>query len=94
MKTLVLSSSFERAFKSKLRQNPELEQKISQKLEILVNDPFHPSLRTHKLKGSLSGAWSFTIDYDCRIVFKFVTNKLSGKEEILLINIGSHDEVY
>lgn len=94
MKTLNFSSSFKRAFRSKVKQNPDLEAKISQKLEILVNNPFHPSLKTHKLKGSLSGVWSFSIDYDYRIVFKFVTNKLSGEEEILLINIGSHDEVY
>lgn len=94
MKTLVLSSPFQRAFKRLLNKNPELEIKIAQKLELLVNDPFHPALKTHKLKGSLVGAWSFTIDYDCRIVFKFVTNKISGKEEILLINIGSHEEVY
>ncbi len=33
------------------------------------------------------------MDYDCRIVFNFVQNIESGKEEILLIDIGTHDEV-
>lgn len=51
-------------------------------------------LRTHKLKGELAGAWSCTVDYDCRLVFKFVQNQDTGEEEILLIDIGTHDEVY
>jgi mRNA-degrading endonuclease YafQ of YafQ-DinJ toxin-antitoxin module len=34
------------------------------------------------------------VDYDCRIVFNFVQNIESGEEEILLIDIGTHDEVY
>jgi mRNA-degrading endonuclease YafQ of YafQ-DinJ toxin-antitoxin module len=49
MRTLVLASSFKRAFKSLIRQEPEMEKKIAERLEVLVNDPFHPSLKTHKL---------------------------------------------
>ena len=32
--------------------------------------------------------------YDCRIVFDFVKNPELPNEEILLLDIGSHDEVY
>jgi mRNA-degrading endonuclease YafQ of YafQ-DinJ toxin-antitoxin module len=35
-----------------------------------------------------------TVEYDCRIVFDFIENGETGVEEILLIDIGSHDEVY
>ena len=94
MKTLVLSSSFSRAFKAAVRKRPELQQKIEQRLRLLAADPFDPLLRTHKLKGQLLGAWSCTVEYDCRIVFNFVQNPESGEEEILLIDIGTHDEVY
>ena len=94
MRTLVLASSFKRAFKSLIRQKPEMEEKIAARLELLVNDPFDPSLKTHKLKGKLSGAWACTIEYDCRIVFNFKKYSDSDIEEILLIDIGSHDEVY
>jgi mRNA-degrading endonuclease YafQ of YafQ-DinJ toxin-antitoxin module len=34
------------------------------------------------------------VEYDCRIVFDFVKNPELGDEEILLLDIGSHDEVY
>ncbi len=94
MRTLVLASSFKRAFKSLIRQKPEMEEKIAARLELLVNDPFDPSLKTHKLKGKLSGAWACTVEYDCRIVFNFKKYSDSDIEEILLIDIGSHDEVY
>ncbi|MEG4852384.1 type II toxin-antitoxin system mRNA interferase toxin, RelE/StbE family [Microcoleus sp. B5-D4] len=94
MRSLVLASSFKRAFKSLIRQEPEMEEKIAERLELLANDPFHPSLKTHKLKGKLSGAWACTVEYDCRIVFNFKKYSDSDVEEILLIDIGSHDEVY
>ncbi len=94
MRTLVFSSSFKRAFKSLMRREPEITAKIQEKLEILVVDPFHPSLKSHKLKGKLLGAWACTVGYDCRIVFTFKKSPNSDLEEIFLIDIGSHDEVY
>jgi addiction module RelE/StbE family toxin len=94
MRTLSFSSSFKRAFKALIRREPEMEGKITDRLETLVVDPFHPSLKTHKLKGKLFGAWACTVEYDCRIVFNFKKSSDSDVEEILLIDIGSHDDVY
>jgi addiction module RelE/StbE family toxin len=94
VRTLVSTSSFKRAFKALIRHKPEMKSRIAQRLEMLVADPFHPALRTHKLKGKLSGAWACTVEYDCRIVFNFKKNPDSDAEEILLIDIGSHDQVY
>jgi addiction module RelE/StbE family toxin len=91
---LTWSSAFSRAFKRLIRQNPQLRPQIENTLKQLVQDPFHSSLRTHKLRGDLSGRWSCSIDYSNRIVFKFVKNLSSGGEEIFLLALGSHDEVY
>jgi addiction module RelE/StbE family toxin len=91
---LVWSSAFVRAFKRLIRQNPRLRPQIEQILQQLAEEPFHPSLHTHKLKGDLSGRWSCSIDYSNRIVFKFVNNPDTDEEEILLLTLGSHDEVY
>ncbi|MCT7951728.1 type II toxin-antitoxin system mRNA interferase toxin, RelE/StbE family [Ancylothrix sp. C2] len=77
-----------------MKKNPSLKEAIQERLKILESDPFNPVLRSHKLKGELAGAWSCTVAYDCRIVFNFVMNEETGEEEILLINIGTHDEVY
>ncbi|TWH40264.1 type II toxin-antitoxin system YafQ family toxin [Dulcicalothrix desertica] len=94
MKSLVFASSFNRAFKRLIKRQPELLQRIRERLALLATDPFEPLLETHKLKGKLAGSWSCSVDYDCRIVFKFVENLENEEEEILLIDIGSHDEVY
>ncbi|MEA5595165.1 type II toxin-antitoxin system mRNA interferase toxin, RelE/StbE family [Rivularia sp. UHCC 0363] len=94
MKTLVFASSFKRAFKRLIKRQPELKEQIEERLALLANDPFEPLLQTHELKGKLSGAWACSVEYDCRIVFNFVENENSGEEEILLIDIGTHDEVY
>jgi addiction module RelE/StbE family toxin len=94
MRKLVFSSSFNRAFKGLIREKRGIESKIAEKLKLLETDPFHPSLKTHKLKGKLSGVWACTVEYDCRIVFNLVKNSDSQEDEIYLIDIGSHDEVY
>jgi mRNA-degrading endonuclease YafQ of YafQ-DinJ toxin-antitoxin module len=46
------------------------------------------------LKGDLAGVWACTVDYDNRILFEFVQNPESGEEEIHLLTMGTHDEVY
>ncbi|MCK4394210.1 type II toxin-antitoxin system YoeB family toxin [Candidatus Bipolaricaulota bacterium] len=94
MKTLVWSPSFVRAFKRAVRRQPKLRMKIERTLHQVAKDPFHPMLHSHKLKGELAGAWACTVDYDNRILFEFVQNPESGEEEILLLTMGTHDEVY
>lgn len=59
-----------------------------------AEDPFHPTLQSHKLKGKLAGTWACTLDYNNRIIFEFVQNPESGEEEILLLTMGTHDKVY
>jgi addiction module RelE/StbE family toxin len=72
-----------------VRNNSRLKKKFWEKMEIFLENPFFPQLRTHKLSGKLAGQWAFSVDNDCRIVFEFV-----GEDRALLIDVGSHDEVY
>ena len=83
-----------RAFKRAVRRQPELRTRVEYILKQLAEDPFHPALHSHKLKGELAGAWACTVDYDNRILFELVRNPESGEEEILLLTMGTHDEVY
>ena len=76
------------------RRDPALRDRVEHALEQLAQDPFHPTLHTHKLKGELAGTWACTVDYDNRILFEFIQNPESGEEEILLLTVGTHDEVY
>ncbi|MEM8780866.1 MAG: type II toxin-antitoxin system mRNA interferase toxin, RelE/StbE family [Cyanobacteria bacterium P01_G01_bin.49] len=84
-----------RAFKRIIRKRPDFRPLIEQTLRQLAKDPFDRSLRTHKLKGDLSNVWSCSIDYyNNRILFEFIENPEDQEEAILLLNLGSHDEVY
>jgi addiction module RelE/StbE family toxin len=94
MINLAFSQSFKRAFKTTIKRQPELKSKIEAKLRLLADNPYNPILRTHKLKGKLSGAWAFSVEYNCRIIFNFEQNPETKDEEINLIDIGTHDEVY
>ena len=94
MKSLVWSSGFTGAFRRTVRRQPGLRTTIERALRQLAEDPFQPALHSHKLKGELTGAWACTVDYDNRILFEFVQGPESGEEEIHLLTMGTHDEVY
>lgn len=51
-------------------------------------DPKDPLLRTYKLKGDLEGYWTFSVDADLRVLFRWVV------DEAFLVNLGTHDQVY
>ena len=57
-------------------------------------NPFVPQLETHKLKGKLSGSWACSAGYDLRVVFDFVKSEKDREDDIFLLAIGTHDEVY
>lgn len=91
---VVWSSGFKRSFRKIIKKNPQLENQIVKVLRLLADDPFTPSLKSHKLGGDLAGLWSCSVAYDCRIIFNLSEDEQLLEMVILLIDIGSHDEVY
>jgi len=89
---LLRSMPFIRAARKAVKKHPQNAEDIRLALELLNQDAFHPRLKTHKLRGKLTGSWACSAGYDLRIVFKFVDD--NGKEAILLETIGTHEEVY
>lgn len=94
MRRIAWDTSFRHAFKRKTRKNPHLRQRVLEVLESLSQDVFNPLLKTHKLRGRLEGLWACWVEYDCRIVFAFESDTESDEDMIVLIDIGTHDEVY
>lgn len=87
---LVFTSSDTRRARRFIRKHPELKQQYRKTVELLELNPFHPSLRLHKLKGELKGIHSVSINISYRITMEFL---VQGKT-ILPVNIGPHDGVY
>ena len=94
MRELAWGASFGRVFKRRTRNNAALKARIFEALERLADDPFHPALKTHKLSGQLAGLWACWVEYDCRIVFAFEPDPEAGEDMIVLIDLGTHGEVY
>ena len=89
---MLRSSSFVRASQRLLKNQPLAAAPLHQALNLLAEDAFQPKLRTHKLKGKLQGSWACTAGYDIRIIFDFVPHEDS--EAVLLLTVGTHEEVY
>jgi len=79
------SSHFAREY----RKLPLSVKKSAEKKEqIFRQNIFDKRLKSHKLKGSLKGFWSFSIDNQYRIIFELVSEK-----EVWFHSVGTH-EVY
>jgi mRNA interferase YafQ len=92
MPTVKLSPAFKRAFKKYIAKHPRLHDEIVAVIRQLEQNPREPWLETHKLRGEWNGYLACSVGYDLRIVFEFVENK--PENDVLLVAIGTHDEVY
>ena len=88
--SLIETESFKRAIRRFLRKHRNLVGAVYEVLEQLREDPFEPSLRLHNLSGRLKGKQAVSVTYAYRIVLCVEI----VEHEIILHNIGSHDEVY
>jgi len=90
MYELVFPESYLKKEKRFFKKHPNIKERYAKTLRLLMYDPHHPSLRLHKLQGKLHKYHSVSISMSYRIVIELlITDK-----EIILIDIGSHDEVY
>jgi addiction module RelE/StbE family toxin len=94
MRELKSTPPFDKAYRKFVRRNPSLQEKIDNTLRQMRLDVFDPKLQTHKLSGKLFGLLACSCGYDCRIVFAIEKDQKTGQEFIVLIDIGTHDEVY
>jgi len=94
MRQLVLTPKFKRAFRKFVLRDPKLQKRIEATLQQMQEDVFVPQLGTHSLKGELLGLRACSCGYDCRIIFAIETDEDSKEKVILLLDIGTHDEVY
>ena len=64
----------------------DIKELTETKLNIFIVDPYDSRLKTHKLHGQFFGFWAFSVNYEYRIIFKFVE-----KDQIWIYQIGKHD---
>jgi mRNA-degrading endonuclease YafQ of YafQ-DinJ toxin-antitoxin module len=76
-------SKFERQYK---KLPLDVQEEAEKKEKLFRKNPFNPQLKTHKLGGSLSGFWAFSITHSHRIIFEFVDSGV-----VRFYQIGPHD---
>lgn len=79
------SSKFAKEYK-KLPRKVKLS--AEKKEKVFRNDPFDSQLKTHKLTGRLKEYYSFSIEYQYRIIFEFIK-----KDVVWFHSVGTH-EIY
>ncbi len=94
MRLLVPTPKFNRAFRKFVKRNSDLQQRVEETLQQMELDVFASALGTHKLSGKLDSLQSCSCGYDCRIVFSIKQDRENNREIIVLLDIGTHKEVY
>lgn len=88
--TITWSVPFTRAARRFLRKHRDLADRFSEILGKLRANPFDPSLRLHPLLGDLEGLHAVSLTYAYRITLYLHIEET----RIVLVGIGTHDEVY
>ena len=80
------TKKFDKQFK---KQSQKIQKEFGRRIELFLVNNTSPMLNIHKLSGNLKELWSFNVSGDIRVVF----DKSHG-EEVVLVAIGSHSELY
>jgi mRNA-degrading endonuclease YafQ of YafQ-DinJ toxin-antitoxin module len=87
---LIFTDQYQRRALSFIKRHPDAVAQYVKTLELLQVNPHHPSLRLHALKGRLEGLHSISINLKYRITLEMIVTE----REIILVNVGDHQQVY
>lgn len=90
MYVVVTPEQFLRVARKFFGQHPDLKPHFAKLLDELQRDPYQSGLRLHALSGKLTGCYAVSLTYSYRITLTLMMTE----KEIVLLDIGSHDEVY
>lgn len=87
MKKIAFGPDFQKKLKKLVRQDNTLSKRIQKQLRLFEQNPRHPSLRLHKLKGNLQNTWSLSVDRGFRLLF-------IEDENYYFFDMGEHKDIY
>ncbi len=90
MFSIVTPERFLRQSRRFFKDHPDLKPRFARLITDLQSDPCAPHLKLHPLKGRLEGCHAVRLTYSYRVTLTLAIRK----KEIVLLDIGSHDEVY
>jgi proteic killer suppression protein len=90
MYKLIFPENYKKIEKKFFKKHPDLIERYEKILKLLIVNPFHPSLRIHKLNPPLQNFYSISLTMKYRIIIDFVIEN----EKIIFLNIDIHDKAY
>lgn len=79
---------FTKTFEKNLKKLSPKEQKaVAQKLQLLIQNPFYPSLRTKKVQG-IENIFEMNVNMNIRILWQYDNDII-----ILLLYVGHHKDI-
>ncbi|MDP3917866.1 MAG: type II toxin-antitoxin system mRNA interferase toxin, RelE/StbE family [Candidatus Woesebacteria bacterium] len=86
---IILDSSYLKSFKKRVRNNAKLALKTRERIKLFVENSRNPMIKDHQLTGDKKEFRAFWITGDIRIMYFPIS-----KDEVLFIDIGTHNQVY
>jgi len=94
-RNFVFTKPFEKSFKKFTAKNEGLRAAVEKTMDKLRENPYDPSIKTHKLSGKLVAMLACSCGYNCRILFTIEKDlHIPDLENIVLYDIGTHNDVY
>jgi len=78
--------NFEKQYKKLKKRERE---KTRERLELFLEDSFHPLLNNHSLKGKYTDYRSINITGDLRAIYKYIS-----RDECIFVIIDAHSNLY
>ena len=78
--------NFDKQYK---KLKPTQKKQVKERLALFINNPYHPLLANHPLKGRYKSYRSINITGDLRAVYKFISS-----QECIFVVIGTHSNLY
>lgn len=86
----MLKALYHKDFKKDFRRlTKNIQERFGERFVIFLENPTNPILRDHSLAGVLEGKRAFSVGGDVRVIYRFL-----DKNTILLLRIGTHNQVY
>jgi addiction module RelE/StbE family toxin len=84
---IIYSKEFIKAFS---KSSESIQESFKERLKIFLENPYHPLINNHSLKGKLKGLRSINVTGDWRAIFE----EFDDSETISFIILGKHSQLY
>lgn len=84
-----IHSCFKKSYQKRIADNPKLDQRAMERINLFKNDPYNPILKNHALFGKRSNVRAFSITGDVRIIYLSI-----HEDKVIFLDIGTHNQVY